>query len=85
MFSFLSNPSTTTVLEVVVVYIIFSAAVQSLPHPSSYGGVWYKAVYSFLTILSSDFKSFASTLPTSGLSTVLAKADTTSGSSPSGE
>ena len=64
----LSNPSTTTILEVVVAYIIFSAAVQSLPNPSSYGGVWYKAVYSFLSILSADFKSFADTLPTSGSS-----------------
>ncbi len=69
MLSFLSSPTTTTILEVVVTYTIFSAAVQSLPSPSSYGGVWYKAIYGFLTILSADFKSFADTLPTSSSST----------------
>jgi hypothetical protein len=33
-----------------VAFQLCSAAVQSLPSPSEYGGVWYKAAYNFFSI-----------------------------------
>ena len=63
MFSFLANPTATTVLEVYITFQVYSAAVQSLPNPSTFGGVWYKALYGFLSVLAADFKSYAGTIP----------------------
>lgn len=79
MLSFLTSPTASTIMAVYIVLAIFSAAVQNLPSPSSYGGVWYKAVYGFLSVLASDFKSFAASLPpTSEASGVKSPTETTS-------
>lgn len=82
MLGFLQSPTAETILLVYVAFYIISAAVQSIPNPSVFGGVWYAALYNFLTILIADFKSFASKSPTfSALSTSTA---TSGPSGPSG-
>lgn len=79
MLGFLQSPTAETIVLVYVAFYIISAAVQSIPNPSVFGGVWYAALYNFLTILIADFKSFASKSSTfSALST------TTATSGPSG-
>jgi hypothetical protein len=65
MLSFLTSPTFTTGVEVYLALMLYSAFVQNLPNPSTYGGVWYKAIYGFLSVLASDFKSFAASLPSS--------------------
>jgi hypothetical protein len=65
MVSFLTSPTFTTGVEVYLALMLYSALVQNLPNPSTYGGVWYKAIYGFLSVLASDFKSFATSLPSS--------------------
>lgn len=60
MLGFLHSPTTETVILVYVALQVYSALVQSLPSPTEYGGVWYKAFYNFLSILGADFKSFVS-------------------------
>ena len=62
--SFLSNPTTQTVLEVYIVFMIASAFVQSLPDPSNFsgfGGLIYKSFFNFCSVLITDFKSFVKT------------------------
>ena len=43
-----------------VVYMIASALVQALPAPN--GNPWYNTLYKFLSILISDFKSYAASI-----------------------
>jgi hypothetical protein len=52
-----------TVLEVYVGMQLYSALIQSLPTPEETGGIWYRAVYNFLSILGNDFKSFSKAIP----------------------
>lgn len=61
--SFLTNPTTATVLEVYIVLAVFSAFVQSLPPVEKINNVWYTFFVSFLSILASDFKTFSKSLP----------------------
>lgn len=49
-----------TALLAYVAYQLISAAVQSLPAPAEYGGIWYKAFYNFASLLVGDFKSYIS-------------------------
>lgn len=66
----MNTATTQTVLEAYIAFQLYSALVQSLPPPSTYGGVWYRAVYNFLTILAADFKSYISSkVPSSSQST----------------
>ena len=79
MLGFLQSPTTETIILVYVAFQLYSAAVQSLPSPTEFGGVWYKAFYNFLSIIGADFKSFVTKNPSfSALTT------STSTSSPSG-
>lgn len=57
--NFLTNPMFQGAAGMYIAQQLFSAIVQSLPNPSEYGGIWYKAFYNFLSILAVDFKSFA--------------------------
>lgn len=59
----LTNPTTEVIVEVYIAYQVFSAVVQSLPQPAEIGGIWYKSIYNFLSILAADFKSFTKSLP----------------------
>ena len=59
----LTNPTTEVIVEVYIAYQVFSALVQSLPQPAEIGGIWYKSIYNFLSILAADFKSFTKSLP----------------------
>lgn len=60
MLGFLQSPTTETVVLVYVAYQLLSAAVQSLPTPAEFGGVWYKVFYNFASIIIGDFKSYIS-------------------------
>jgi hypothetical protein len=60
MLGFLQSPTTETVILVYVAFQVYSALVQSLPTPQEFGGIWYKALYNFLSIIGADFKSFVS-------------------------
>lgn len=60
-------PQLTPGESAVAMYIalqVYNAIVQSLPNPDSLpnpnstGGIWYRAVYNFLSIIGNDFKSF---------------------------
>ena len=62
--SFLTSPTTETVVIVYVALQLYSALIQSLPTPQEFGGIWYKSLYNFLSILGADFKSFAAKYPT---------------------
>jgi hypothetical protein len=64
--SFLTNPTTQTVLEVYIAFMIASAFVQSLPDPSNFtgfGGIMYRSFYNFCSVIVTDFKSFVKTPP----------------------
>lgn len=89
MLGFLTSPNTETVILSYVAYQFLSALVQSLPQPSEYGGVWYKAAINFLSIVVADYKSFvklpsttvsAQTVSAAGTTTIIGT--TTSNSSP---
>lgn len=64
---------TLIILIVHVLEGVYSAAIQSLPSPDIYGGIWYRAFYNFLTVIAADFKSFNSTLPQGQLQAILSK------------
>ena len=59
----IQNPTVQIGLVIYVGLMIASAVVQSLPTPAEIPGVWYKAFYNFLSILVTDFKSFAAKYP----------------------
>jgi hypothetical protein len=58
MLQFLKSPSAEVVLITWIAFQLVSAAVQSLPNPSEYGGIWYKSFYNFCSVVIADFKSF---------------------------
>jgi len=72
MFSFLSNPTTATAVELFIVFQVYSAFVQSLPDPAKFGGIWYASLHSFLSLLAADFKSYAANFSTSAASNTTA-------------
>ena len=77
MGNFLQSATTEHVLAAYVAFQLYSAVVSSLPTPDEIKGVWYKALYNFLTILAADFKSLATKLPVSSF--VAASTSETSG------
>lgn len=58
--TFLENSTARDIAEMYIVFQVYSALIQSLPSPTDWpkGGIWYKAIYNFLSILAADFKSF---------------------------
>ena len=71
VFTFMTSPTTQDVILTYLALQLYSALVQSLPTPQEYGGIWYRSVYNFLSILGNDFKSFiASKIPDTAAVTV---------------
>lgn len=60
IYALLNNPGELAMAEYLT-YQFVSAAVQSLPHPDTFGGIWYRAFYNFCSILIADYKSYKST------------------------
>jgi hypothetical protein len=57
-------------LEMYIALQLYSALVQSLPappaDPKTVGGITYKSVYNFLSIVGTDFKSFMASKTAAG-------------------
>lgn len=71
---FLSSATAQHVMMAYIAFQLYSAVISSLPAPESYpqGGIWYKSLYNFLTVLAADFKSMATKDPRfTGSSTIL--------------
>ena len=64
--NFLDSGATTQhVMAAYIAFQLYSAIVQSLPTPEDFpqGGIWYKALYNFLTVLAADFKAISTKIP----------------------
>jgi len=70
MYNFLASPTAEHMLMMYIILLVASALVQSLPSPVEYGGVWYKALYNFLSAIVLDFKSFIKNPPVGSVTTV---------------